>query len=311
MLNLDFSNSRLLVIGDVMMDRYWKGSVLRISPEAPVPIVKVEDEEVRVGGAGNVAINAAALGASISLLGLVGSDSAADQIEQMLKKNKIHCHLQRVNGKNSLIKLRVISQNQQLIRLDFEDQFTELNSVDLLSNFVQNLDQVDVVVLSDYAKGTLYDPSKLIHIAREAGKIVIVDPKGNDFFKYRGASILTPNLAEFESIVGICESDTIIEKRGIELRDELELEAILITRSQKGMTLLERGQNPIHLPTRAKDVFDVTGAGDTVVATLGVAIASNIRLYEAVNLANSAAGIVVSKLGTSSVTISELQKILF
>jgi D-beta-D-heptose 7-phosphate kinase/D-beta-D-heptose 1-phosphate adenosyltransferase len=303
----DFSAARLLVVGDVMLDSYWQGPVHRISPEAPVPVVRVEDEEARIGGAGNVALNAAVLGADTYLLGLAGADATADKIEKLLKAQQVQCQLQRVPGSKTITKLRILSRHQQLIRLDFEDDFPDWDAAALLSDFTQRLHRVDAVILSDYAKGALRQPAELIEAARKAGKAVIIDPKGADFSRYRGATLITPNLTEFEAVVGQCDSDSEIEDRGILLREELDLDAILITRSEKGMTLLARGHNPSHLPTRAQEVFDVTGAGDTVVATLGVALAAGVQLFDAVVLANIAAGIVVSKLGTATVTPQELQ----
>jgi len=306
----DFSSARLLVVGDVMLDCYWQGPVLRISPEAPVPVLRVEGEDTRIGGAGNVALNAAVLGADTRLLGLVGSDDRADLIEQMLSSQNVSCNLQRVPESKTITKLRILSRNQQLIRLDYDDHFPDWDA-DLLENdFLSQLQNVDVVILSDYAKGVLRNSDVLIRAARAACKPVIVDPKGADFSRYHGASLITPNLAEFEAIVGHCESDQQIEERGIALCDALNLDAILVTRSEKGMSLLARNQPPMHLPTRAQEVFDVTGAGDTVVATLGVAIAAGVPMLDALVLANIAAGIVVSKLGTATVTRHELQSSL-
>ena len=306
----DFSAARLLVVGDVMLDSYWQGPVLRISPEAPVPVVRVEDEEARIGGAGNVALNAAVLGAGTHLLGLAGADATADQIEQLLRAQQVQCQLQRVPGSKTITKLRILSRHQQLIRLDFEDHFPDWDAAALERDFVVQLAKVDAVILSDYAKGVLRHSAALIQAARAAGKPVIVDPKGADFTRYQGATLITPNLAEFEAVVGYCTSDEEIEERGIALRDALKLDAILITRSENGMTLLARDHVPLHLPTRAQEVFDVTGAGDTVVATLGVAIAAGVALPDAVMLANVAAGIVVSKLGTATVSPQELQHAL-
>ncbi len=304
------AGSRVLVIGDVMLDSYWHGPALRISPEAPVPVVKIDLQEARVGGAGNVALNAAMLGASTQLLGLAGQDATADQVEALLGASRVRSRLQRVSNSNTITKLRILSRNQQLIRLDFEDHFPEWDAAALQADFAQCLPDVDVVILSDYAKGALRRSRDLILAARQAGKIVIVDPKGDDFERYRGASLITPNLSEFEAIVGHCHSEAEIERRGMALRDQLELDAILVTRSEKGMTLLERGQPPLHLPTRTQDVYDVTGAGDTVVATLGAALGAGMPLKEAVALSNVAAGIVVAKLGTATVTPAELEQAL-
>lgn len=304
----DFSASHLLVVGDVMLDTYWRGPVKRISPEAPVPVLKVEGEDIRVGGAGNVALNASVLGAQTHLLGLVGSDASADVLEQLLLAAKVRCQLQRVAGTKTIKKLRVLSRNQQLLRLDFEDDYSDLNNSELIKNFISQLSHVNVVVLSDYAKGTLLCSSALINAAREAGKPVVVDPKGTDFSLYKGATVITPNFAEFEAIVGHCHSETDIERRATNLRDDLMLDSILITRSEKGMTLFARGHSPLHLPARAQEVFDVTGAGDTVIATLASAIALGVDLPEAAMFANVAAGIVVSKLGTATVSPQELQR---
>lgn len=304
------SDARVLVVGDVMLDSYWHGPASRISPEAPVPVVKIDMQEARVGGAGNVALNAAVLGAKTHLLGLAGKDTAADQIESLLAASKVRILLQRVANSSTITKLRVLSRNQQLIRLDFEDHFPEWDPDALQREFDKCLAEVDVVILSDYAKGALRRSRDLIVAARSAGKTVIVDPKGDNFERYRGASLITPNLSEFEAVVGHCDSEAEIERRGIALRDELELGAVLVTRSEKGMTLLERGQPPLHLPTRTQDVYDVTGAGDTVVATLGAALGGGMTLKEAVILSNVAAGIVVAKLGTATVTPDELERAL-
>jgi D-beta-D-heptose 7-phosphate kinase/D-beta-D-heptose 1-phosphate adenosyltransferase len=304
----DFNQARLLIVGDVMLDSYWHGPTSRISPEAPVPVVRVDQEEARLGGAGNVALNAAVLGAKTQLLGLAGADATADQVESLLRERGVHCQLQRVPGSKTITKLRIISRHQQLIRLDFEDHFPNWDADALQADFVARLNQVDAVILSDYAKGVLRRSVDLVKAARAAGKPVIVDPKGTDFERYRGATLITPNLSEFEAVVGHCATDAEIEARGTALRDHLDLEAILVTRSEKGMTLLARGHAPLHLPTRAQEVFDVTGAGDTVVATLGAAMAAGVALDEAVALANIAAGIVVAKLGTATVSPAELAR---
>jgi D-beta-D-heptose 7-phosphate kinase/D-beta-D-heptose 1-phosphate adenosyltransferase len=305
------SLARLLIVGDVMLDSYWKGPVLRISPEAPVPVVRVEDDDARPGGAGNVALNAASLGARTFLLGLVGADATADKLEELLRNHHVSCRLQRVMGSRTIIKLRVLSGHQQLLRLDFEDKFPNYDADALFSEFTQLVDKVDVVILSDYAKGALRRSAELIGAARALGKAVIVDPKGTDFSRYRGATVVTPNLAEFEAVVGHCQSNKEIEDRGSALRDSLDLGAILITRGHEGMTLLARKCEPLHLPTQAQQVFDVTGAGDTVIAALGVAIAAGVNLKDAVSLANVAAGIAVSKLGTATVTPQELEHALY
>lgn len=306
----DFDCAQLLVVGDVMLDWYWHGSTSRISPEAPVPVVHVQTEETRVGGAGNVALNAAALGAHVRLLGLAGQDVHADRIEELLREGGVECFLQRVAGSKTITKLRILSRHQQMIRADFEDHFPERNGDDLMISFERQLSDVDAVVLSDYAKGSLHDSKNLISTARRAGKPVIVDPKGTDFERYRGATVMTPNLSEFEAVVGRCENDASIERKGAALCDAIGLDAVLVTRSEKGMMLVARGQAPLHLPTRAREVFDVTGAGDTVVATLSAALGAGVPLDQAVVLSNVAAGIVVAKLGTATVRRPELYQAL-
>lgn len=306
----DFSKGKLLVVGDVMLDSYWHGVANRISPEAPVPVVRIEQEEVRVGGAGNVALNVAALGASASLIALVGKDSAAEKLIDLLRHSNVTPILQEVPGSKTITKLRIVSKNQQLLRADFEDNFPHWDSGRMVAEFKHQLADVDVVLLSDYKKGTLKNCEELILAAKNLGKAVIVDPKGTEFSLYRGATIITPNMSEFEAVVGICRSDDEIVERGTALREHLDLEAVLITRSEKGMTLLARGHEPFHLPTRAQEVFDVTGAGDTVVATLGAALAAGLPIHEAVMLSNIAAGIVVAKLGTATVTVGELRSAL-
>lgn len=306
----DFSRARVLVVGDVMLDSYWHGPTSRISPEAPVPVVRVEQEEARVGGAGNVALNAAVLGAKTQLLGLAGHDATADQVELMLAERGVACRLQRVHGSKTITKLRILSRHQQLIRLDFEDHFPNWDAAALEAEYAARLAGIDAVILSDYAKGALRQSAALVAAARRAGLPVIVDPKGTDFERYRGATLITPNLSEFEAVVGHCADEAELERRGSELRERYDLEAVLITRSEKGMTLLARGQAPLHLPARAREVYDVTGAGDTVVATLGAALAAGLALADAVALSNVAAGIVVAKLGTATVTPAELQQAL-
>ena len=248
------------------------------------------------------------LGARTCLLGLVGSDASSDELEQLLLTTNVQCHLQRVQGSKTIKKLRVLSQNQQLIRLDFEDDYNNWNESKLVQSFLAQLPAVDVVVLSDYAKGTLRCSSSLINAARAAGKPVVVDPKGTDFSRYKGATVITPNFAEFETVVGHCDSEAEIERRAVGLRDDLMLDSILITRSENGMTLFARGHSTLHLPTRAQEVFDVTGAGDTVVATLASAIAAGADLPDAAMFANAAAGVAVAKLGTATVTSQELQQ---
>jgi D-beta-D-heptose 7-phosphate kinase/D-beta-D-heptose 1-phosphate adenosyltransferase len=306
----EFTKASVLVVGDLMLDRYWHGDTSRISPEAPVPVVKVEQIEERAGGAGNVALNVAALGGSASLIGLTGHDEAADALARTLLQAGVACHFERLAGFPTITKLRVLSRHQQLIRLDFEDGFPGCDSAGLLQRFRDNVQAAGVVVLSDYSKGTLREARQLIALARAAGKPVVVDPKGVDFEPYRGATVITPNMHEFEAVVGHCANDAELVSRGEALRERLELEALLITRSEKGMTLLQRGEAPLHIPTRAREVYDVTGAGDTVVSVLAAALAAGDTLCEATVLANLAAGVVVGKLGTASVSVPELRRAL-
>lgn len=303
----EFSQARILIVGDLMLDRYWHGAASRISPEAPVPVVEIDREDVRLGGAGNVAVNAAALGAKVCLLALAGDDDMAGVAERMLSELGIACWVQRVAGSRTVTKLRIMSRHQQLIRLDFEDHFPGGNMTSLLAAFRNRLATTDIVVLSDYAKGALGDCQSLILAAKKAGIMVVVDPKGNDFSRYRGATLITPNFSEFEAVVGTCEDEGAIERRGITLRDSLDIGTLLITRSEKGMTLLARGREPVHFPARSKEVFDVTGAGDTVVATLASTLAIGMSVDDAVGLSNVAASIVITKMGTASVTPSELE----
>ncbi|MFN2411266.1 MAG: D-glycero-beta-D-manno-heptose-7-phosphate kinase, partial [Halomonas sp.] len=282
--------ARVLVVGDVMLDRYWHGGTSRISPEAPVPVVRVEDADDRPGGAANVALNIAALGAQVGLAGLVGTDENAELLSRQLSASKVSTYFQCSAEIPTITKLRVMSRNQQLLRLDFEERLDGVDTTDLLAQVEQALPDCDVMILSDYGKGTLNQVETLIAMARAQGKRVLVDPKGGDFSKYRGASLITPNLTEFETIVGPCSTDAELSQRGEALRVDLELDALLITRSEKGMTLIWEGHEPLHLPTRAQEVFDVTGAGDTVIGLMGLAMAANHELPEAMMLANLGAG---------------------
>uniref|UniRef100_UPI0025BC584C bifunctional D-glycero-beta-D-manno-heptose-7-phosphate kinase/D-glycero-beta-D-manno-heptose 1-phosphate adenylyltransferase HldE n=1 Tax=Halomonas sp. TaxID=1486246 RepID=UPI0025BC584C len=296
----------VLVVGDVMLDRYWHGGTLRISPEAPVPVVQIRDSEDRPGGAANVALNIASLGAHAALAGLVGDDDNAETLGTRLDGAGVSTYFECSVGIPTITKLRVVSRNQQLIRLDFEESLGEVDTSGLLARVKSALPACDLVILSDYGKGTLNRVEELIRLVRASGKRVLVDPKGSDFGRYRGASVLTPNLTEFEAVVGHCRDDVELAERGEALRIELELEALLITRSEKGMTLIREGHEPLHLPTRAREVYDVTGAGDTVIGILGLALAADHDFPEAMTLANLAAGLVVAKPGTATLSIAEL-----
>lgn len=303
----DFNTANILVLGDLMLDRYWHGDTSRISPEAPVPVVLVGGAEERPGGAGNVALNIASLGAHAKLLGLTGSDEACQSLESIMQAAGVTCHFQRLTDKPTVTKLRVLSRHQQLIRLDFEDGFSTTDQTGLLERFMTHLAGVQAVILSDYGKGTLTDIQQFIQPARAAGIPVLVDPKGNDFEIYRGVTVITPNLSEFEAVVGPARTDDELVSKGQALIKEKELTALLVTRSEKGMSLLQADKPPFHLPTRAREVFDVTGAGDTVISVLAAALAAGESLQDATALSNLAAGVVVSKLGTATASVNELK----
>ncbi|KGT94633.1 heptose 1-phosphate adenyltransferase [Erwinia typographi] len=303
----DFNRAGVLVVGDVMLDRYWYGPTSRISPEAPVPVVKVDTVEERPGGAANVAMNIASLGAGSRLVGLTGADDAARALNATLSGVNVQCDFVAVSTHPTITKLRILSRNQQLIRLDFEEGFEGVDPEPLHQRIRQALPASGALVLSDYAKGALASVETIIQIAREAKVPVLVDPKGTDFERYRGATILTPNLSEFEAVVGKCKDEAEIVERGMALMATFELSALLVTRSENGMTLLQPGKKPFHLPTQAQEVYDVTGAGDTVIGVLAAALAAGNTLEESCFLANAAAGVVVGKLGTSTVSPVELE----
>lgn len=303
----NFNQGKILVLGDIMLDRYWRGPTQRISPEAPVPVVTIENNEERPGGAANVALNIASLGGQVTLAGITGKDEAAQILQTHLQAVDIKCEFDKHQDVPTITKLRVMSRNQQLIRLDFEESLAELDKTALTQLVAQQLKQHDLLVLSDYNKGTLSQVQDIISLAKQHQVPVLVDPKGRDFGRYHGATMLTPNMAEFEQVVGACINEADIVRKGQALLDELALDALLITRSEHGMTLLRRDHEEFHLPTQAREVFDVTGAGDTVIATLALAVATNAPLTQASALANIAAGIVVGKLGTSTVSEAELQ----
>jgi len=303
----DFKRAGLLVVGDVMLDRYWHGPTSRISPEAPVPVVKVEQVEERPGGAANVAMNIASLGAGSRLVGLTGIDEAASALNAALTGVNVQCDFVSVSTHPTVTKLRVLSRSQQLIRLDFEEGFEGVNPEPIHERIQQALPNIGALVLSDYAKGALASVETMIKLAREAGVPVLVDPKGTDFSRYHGATLLTPNFSEFEAVVGKCKTEADIVERGTALMQKHALSALLITRSENGMTLLQPGKKPFHMPTQAQEVFDVTGAGDTVIGVLAAALAAGTSLEESCFLANAAAGVVVGKLGTSTVSPIELE----
>jgi len=300
----ELAGTRILVVGDVMLDRYWTGHTRRISPEAPVPVVRVEHQRGVPGGAGNVALNLAALDVAVTLAGVTGDDEAGRELAAALSAAGVSLALRTVAGVPTITKLRVISRNQQLIRLDFED---DLSAGGEIAADSLPLDAVDLVVLSDYAKGTLAHPEAIIAAARDAGVPVLVDPKGQDFSRYRGATLLTPNHAEFSAVVGDTQDDAALVERASSLRRDLSLEALLVTRGERGMTLVTH-DGVVHLSADAREVYDVTGAGDTVIAMLAAAIAAGSNFEQAAQLANLAAGVAVGKLGTATVTRDELQQ---
>ena len=301
----DFSRTNVVVAGDVMLDRYLFGSTGRISPEAPVPVVHVQETDDRPGGAANVAVNLATLGVSTRLLGVVGEDAAAASLESILSQHGIVCEFARAKDRPTITKTRVQSRGQQLIRLD-EENVAAMPGDAMAKALGKSLDGAGAVVLSDYGKGTLSDVRGLINACRDAAIPALVDPKGTDFSKYRGASLITPNQSEFEAVAGVCETDDELVRYARQMIDELDLAAVLITRSEKGMLLVEDGAEPVFLSTQAREVYDVTGAGDTVIATLAGALASGQDLASAAALANLAAGLVVRKIGVAAVTPGEI-----
>lgn len=301
----NLNKARVLVVGDVMLDRYWFGEVNRISPEAPVPVVKVGRTEERLGGAANVARNIAAIGAKAALLSVVGQDEAADCIQRLLEADSIAGQLHRDPGLATTIKLRVIGRQQQLLRVDFETEPGHEVLAAKLADFEARLPETDAVILSDYGKGGLRHIERMIALARAAGKPVLVDPKGDDYARYRGATLLTPNRAEFREVAGRWKDEDDLTARAQKLREDLGVQALLVTRSEEGMTLYRKGDR-LHVSAVAREVYDVSGAGDTVIAMLGVMLAAGGDFPDAVHLANKAAGIVVGKLGTAVVHSEEL-----
>jgi D-beta-D-heptose 7-phosphate kinase/D-beta-D-heptose 1-phosphate adenosyltransferase len=303
----DFAPVRVLVVGDLMLDRYWFGPTSRISPEAPVPVVKVTSSEDRAGGAANVAMNLASLGAGTILTGLVGPDDNGARLRELLEDRGVRYAAVTAAQRPTITKLRVLSRNQQLIRLDTEDAFTPADAEPVAAAVGRALAGVAACVLSDYGKGTLADAPAIIRRCRDAGVPVLVDPKGTDFGRYRGATALTPNLAEFEAVAGAARDDDDLLRRGRHVQQDLELGALVVTLSERGMVVIPAAGEPVFLPARAREVFDVTGAGDTVIAVLAAGMAAGMALTDAAALANLAAGLVVRKIGVASVTPSELR----
>jgi D-beta-D-heptose 7-phosphate kinase/D-beta-D-heptose 1-phosphate adenosyltransferase len=302
----DFSAARILVIGDVMLDRYWSGQASRISPEAPVPVVKVKDIEERVGGAANVALNIAKLGAQVTLLGVIGDDSNGELLQRLLRTEGVNCDFLEEKNLHTICKLRVMAQHQQLIRIDFEETPLNFHHANLTTRLQNHLANHDVVVFSDYGKGTLEHVADYILQAKNAGLKTLVDPKGTDYSRYKNSDLITPNLGELKAVVGDGEIDTLIQK-GRDLLAAQRIENLLLTRGEAGMSLID-AKSTHSLPAQAKEVFDVTGAGDTVIAVMSLGLAIDLPLQDTMYLANLAAGIVVGKVGTSTVSTLELNR---
>lgn len=299
------NQARVLVVGDVMLDRYWFGDVERISPEAPVPVARINRSEERAGGAANVARNIAALGGQAHLLAVVGDDEPGRILEKLLVEDGVKTSLHRDSKIDTTVKLRVLARQQQLLRIDFENEPSHEVLAGKLGEFRALLQNTDVVILSDYGKGGLHHVKMMIAEARAAGKPVLVDPKGDDYARYQGATLLTPNRSEFRQVAGRWKDEADLSVRAQALRAELGLEALLVTRSEEGMSLFEES-SVTHITTVAREVYDVSGAGDTVIGTLGLMLAAGLSLPEAMDWSNRAAGIVVAKLGTAVVNQEEL-----
>lgn len=296
---------RVLIAGDIMLDRYWFGDVQRISPEAPVPIVKVERTEDRLGGAANVARNVCSLGGNAVLAGVVGDDKAGEDMARLARETGLEWHVQAQPEWSTIVKMRIMGRNQQLLRIDCEQPCPSAALEPLRQTVESSLNRVSVLILSDYAKGALNQAAQLIQIARTAGVPVLVDPKGDDYERYRGAFLLTPNLREFREAVGGWRSDEAFAEKAQQLRRQLDLQALLVTRSEQGMSLFT-AQGEDHIPALAHEVFDVSGAGDTVIGTLGLCLSAGLDLHHAMRWANLAGGISVGKVGTSAVDFHEL-----
>lgn len=301
-----FKNAKILVVGDVMLDRYWFGDVERISPEAPVPVVLVGTKDERLGGAANVAINASSLGAQLCLMGVVGNDEPGHTVESMLQKSGVRSRLLKDPNFPTTVKLRVIARQQQLVRIDFEERPSPEQLTTKMELFEQEYANHDVILFSDYGKGSLEHVAAMIALCKKAGKTTLVDPKGDDYAKYAGASVLTPNRSEFKQVMGGWKTEAQLIEKAQALRERLNLGALLLTRSEEGMTLFT-ADGSFHVPAQAREVFDVSGAGDTVIATLACAVGSGMSLPDSVTLANKAGGVVVGKLGTAVILPEELK----
>lgn len=306
--SLDFSCCNVLIIGDVMIDRYISGDTERVSPESPVPVVHIQGEKNIAGGAANVALNVSSLGGCASIQGVVGNDSDGTLLSTLMQDKGVKPNFSTTDDAPTIVKTRVMSRHQQLLRLDYEQRPCEKSKQYLYECFVDILDQFTVVILSDYAKGAVEDAQQFISAAKSRNVPILVDPKGKDFSKYRGATLLTPNLAEFESIVGKCSSNEEIVSRARQLLADFDIEAVLVTRGADGMTLVQSGRREIHIPTEAADVFDVTGAGDTVIASFAACFSVTGNMVDSARFANMCAGIVVGKSGTATVSMEEIRR---
>jgi D-glycero-beta-D-manno-heptose-7-phosphate kinase len=299
------AQAKVLIVGDAMLDRYWYGAVERISPEAPVPVVRVTREEERIGAAANVAYNAVSLGAQASFVGVVGDDEPGRKLEALMQSSKIATHLSRDGGLRTTVKLRVIGRAQQLIRIDFENTPDHDVLAAQTHTFKDLLPTHNAVLFSDYAKGGLAHVSAMIDLARQEGKPVLIDPKGSDYARYKNATVITPNRAELQQVIGSWNNEDELRTKAQNLRTSLKLDALLFTRSEEGMSLYD-ADGELHVKALAREVFDVTGAGDTVIATLASLVAAGLTLREAMPHANRAGGIVVGKFGTATVSYAEL-----
>ncbi len=299
---------KILIIGDIILDEYLKGTVSRVSPEAPVPVLRPEERELRLGGAANVAANVKSLGSKVELIGVAGRDEAGKELREQLKAKAIKTSL-TYSDKTTVHKLRLSAGQQQLLRLDMEESFDKKDWSSTKSTFKKKLKGFGAVIVSDYGKGTLQDMPFIIKESKRRNIPVFIDPKGNNFSKYKGAYIITPNFLEFSTEVGGVASEQELNAKAKNMIKKLSLEALLITRGQEGMTLFQKDKGKVNrsdFPTEARDVFDVSGAGDTVIASLASALSSGMTLEESVKLANAAAGIVVGKSGTASPSLAEL-----
>ncbi len=304
-----FAGLKILVVGDVMLDYYWSGQTDRVSPEAPVPIVKVNHKEARAGGAGNVALNIASLEAEVTLIGIVGADKEARELQNLLSAEGVQCDFIKSKNAPTACKLRVVAQHQQLIRLDFEEKLLDFDYAELLNHYQQALIGVDAVIFSDYDKGVLSHIPELLALAKACGVPSFVDPKGVDFSRYRGADLITPNRSELQAVAGVCADNEQIIRKGQALLQQYDIAALLVTLSEHGMALI-KPDSAYFLPTQARDVFDVTGAGDTVIASMALGMAAGLDAQHAMHMANMAAGIVVGKFGTSTISTQELNRAL-